>query len=143
MTRIKIQIPKYSSFFKDKYQFQVGDLNYGNHVGNDRVLLITHEIRMRWLKSIEQSELSFFDTSLIMNSSACVYKSQGHFGETIDIEVFIDDLNDFGFDLVFNMRKESESFAQVKCAMTFFNYENQKLHKHPPQAFDFLANLTN
>ncbi|MGB0167367.1 MAG: thioesterase, partial [Luteibaculum sp.] len=66
MGRIKIELPP-------KFQFgteitvRVGDLNYGNHLGNDSLLALLHQARVEYIKFLgAQSELDFFGSSLIM-----------------------------------------------------------------------------
>lgn len=42
--------------FAAEYIVTIGDINYGGHLGNDRSLLIFHDARLRFLKSLGFSE---------------------------------------------------------------------------------------
>ncbi|NNG26771.1 MAG: thioesterase, partial [Ignavibacteriaceae bacterium] len=56
MARIKIDPPE-KFMFNTEITIRVTDLNYGAHLGNDSVLSICHEARMRFLKHFGYSEL--------------------------------------------------------------------------------------
>ncbi|MCP4913392.1 MAG: thioesterase [Oligoflexia bacterium] len=128
--RIKIAITsEQKKLFETSYKIGVSDLNYGNHLGNDRVLLLAHQARVEWLKEIEQSELDFFGQGLIMADSACQYKSQGHLHDEVKIEVFGSLNGKLGFDLFYKMSNitKNTTLAHVKSGMLFFDYQKSKI----------------
>ena len=51
MARIEIQLPE-KFIFKTEITVRVSDLNYGNHVGNDRVLTLMQEARTLFYRSL-------------------------------------------------------------------------------------------
>ena len=52
MARIKIDLPE-SFSYSTLFAVRITDLNYGAHVGNDKVLSFLHEVRVRFLVSLE------------------------------------------------------------------------------------------
>lgn len=131
MERIKLSVPDKDPIFKTNLIVQVGDLNYGNHVGNDRMLLYAHEARQRFLKSINQSELKFLNNSLIMADSICVYKSQAYWSDEIEAYIYLNGFKETAFSLFYDLRniKTNQSIVHITTTMVFFDYEKDKVAK--------------
>ncbi|MBI1305376.1 MAG: esterase [Bacteroidetes bacterium] len=132
MARIQITEPDHY-FFETVYQIAVSDLNYGNHLSNDKVLVLAHETRMRWLKENEKSELDFWGTSLIQGDAGIVYKSEGFYGDKIKIELGVGEITQTSFDLIYKMFNETtgKPLALVKTRMVCFNYSSRKVELVP------------
>ena len=47
MARIKIELPE-KFIFSTEIPLRISDINYGGHLGNDAVLSIAHEARIRF-----------------------------------------------------------------------------------------------
>lgn len=59
MARIAIELPT-SYLFSTEIPVRVTNLNYGNHVGNDRILSIFHKARIRFYRKLGlKNELNF------------------------------------------------------------------------------------
>ena len=72
MPRIKINLP--SSFhFTTEIPIRISDINYGGHLGNDAVLSILHEARLRMLIEHGWTEMSIEGVSIIMSDSVILY----------------------------------------------------------------------
>ena len=54
---LKLTFPKHFHF-RQLLAVRITDLNYGNHVGNDKVLTFLHEARVRFLNSFGYSEFN-------------------------------------------------------------------------------------
>jgi acyl-CoA thioesterase FadM len=91
MARIKITLPD-TFGFSCLIPIRIGDINYGNHVGNDAVLSIIHEARMQFFKSIGTTELDFLGTSLIMADVGIEFKKEMHYGQIVKAYVAIADI---------------------------------------------------
>ena len=74
MSRIKLELPE-KFIFQTEITIRVSDINYGGHLGNDSLLSILQEARVQFLKSIVQSELEFYNHSMIMSDVAIIYYS--------------------------------------------------------------------
>ena len=135
MARIKIDIPETFSF-RTEIPVRITDINYGGHLGNDKLLSVFHEARMQFLKHFGQSEKDFFGCGLIMSDAAIQYKSEAFYGDTLTIYISPGDFSNSGFDLVsliINKKTENE-VARVKTGMVCYDYQNKTLTKLPEKA---------
>ena len=132
MSRIQLNLPE-KVIFTTSYQLRITDMNYGNHLGNDVVLSIAHETRMQFFKSINAIELDFFGCGLIMSDAAIIYKAEGFYGDELKIELMIDDLNKYGFDLYYRAIRKSDSkiLFEAKTGILCFDYSIKKLKLFP------------
>ncbi len=130
MARVKIVFPKEELPFSTQLTVLVQHINYGGHLGNDAVLALVHEARIRYLRHLGCSELDAFGAGLIMTDAALVYRGEGFQGDLLDLSVGPSDLTTRGFDLLYKIscvRKGiSISIADVKTAMLCFDYKNRK-----------------
>ncbi len=82
MPRIKLSIPQQKHFSTTMF-LRIYDMNYGGHMGNDSVLSIAHEARVRFLNYLGVSEKNFYGSGLLMADSAIVYKKEAFYGEQV------------------------------------------------------------
>lgn len=137
--RVKLAIPDSTPLYESSYTLGVADMNYGNHLGNDRVLTLAHEARLRYLKSLNYDELNFFKSALIMSDAMVQYKGQGFMGDEITLKVWIENVSEIGFDFFTHIHHQNDpkkEIARVKCAMLFFNYEENKRQRAPQEFCD-------
>ena len=132
MARIKINLPD-KFIFATKIPIRINDINYGGHLGNDSILSIVHEARVRFLKKFGYSELNVEGCGIIMSDSAIVYKSEGYYGDVLRIEVTIDDFSKFGCDFIYKIsnKETNKEIARAKTGIVFFDYENKKMVEVP------------
>ena len=132
MQRIHIELPE-RYHFTATIPVRVGDLNYGNHLGNDAVLALAHEARMQFLRHHGWSETDLAGAALIMSDAAIVYKSEGFYGDRIEVHVAVQHLSRAGFDLVYRMVNGTtgKDLAHVKTGMLCFDYAIRKVRSLP------------
>lgn len=127
MARIKIDLPSNFSFTTN-ISISIADINYGNHLSNDKVLAFAHEARLRFFNSLGCSELDLGDgTSVIMGDAGIEYLSEGFYGDDIQINVGIGDMGSKSFDLVFLMENltTGKPLAKVKTGIVCFDYKTR------------------
>lgn len=133
MPRTKISVP--STFhFSTQLTVRVGDLNYGNHLGNDRILTYLQEARVRMLAAQGMSELNIGDnTSLIQGDAEIIYKSEGFLGDQIEIELAVNDISGSSFDIVYQLTNTTTGklLAIGKTRMVCFDYNTRKVQVVP------------
>ena len=100
MARVKIELPK-EFIFKTEIPIRINDINYGGHLGNDAVLSIAHEARLRFLKHYNFTELNVGGAGIIMVDAAVQYKSEGLHGDIILVEIAVTDITRIGCDFVY------------------------------------------
>ena len=135
MPRVKLAMPEQFKF-ETEIAIRITDINYGGHLGNDSVLVLVHEARVRYLNSLGFSELNAGNgAGMIQSDAAVIFKSEGLYGETVLIKVTVDDFSATGCDFLFLLtEKESgREIARVKTGIVFFDYEKKKLLKVPEE----------
>ena len=131
MARIKIELPE-KKLFTIELAVRITDINYGNHLGNDSLVSILHEARMRWLRSLTYTELNIDGTGLIMSDLAVEYTAESFYGDKLTITIFVDDISAAGFDLYYSITNQNElSIAKAKTGMVCYNYEKKKVVSIP------------
>jgi acyl-CoA thioester hydrolase len=137
MARIKIDLPE-SFMFNTSFAVRITDLNYGAHVGNDKVLSFLHEARMRYLQSLGYSELDMEGTGMIMADAALVFKNEMYYGDELLISIQPAAYNRVGFDLIYKIEKKSDGqqllIAVAKTAMICYDYQLKKVVGLPEKA---------
>jgi 4-hydroxybenzoyl-CoA thioesterase len=68
MQRVTIDWPDPSGFITE-LEIRITDINYGGHLGNDRLLSLVHEARVQWLASHDWTELDVDGIGLIMTDA--------------------------------------------------------------------------
>lgn len=132
--RVKLSFPDRTEDYSCEYTVGVSDLNYGNHMGNDRFLTLAHEARLRFFDQLQMDELSFYGEALIMSDSMVQYKAQGFRSDNLVIKIWVENITARSFDLLYSVAKENLEVARIKTGMVFYNYDQQKIVK-TPQAF--------
>jgi len=140
MARIKLTVPSTFSF-STQISVRITDLNYGNHLGNDAVLSIFHEVRMQYLKSLGYTELVFADVGLIMSDVAIEFKAEAFYGDILTAFVTANDISRVGFDLYYKLVKTGteEVVAIAKTGMICFDYDKRKVTSLPTEAAEKLS----
>ncbi len=136
MQRIKIELPQ-EFHFTTQLAIQIGDVNYGGHVGNEKFLAIAHEARMRFLQSMQTAELQFFGVGLIIADCAIEFKAELFWGDHLHIAVAVVGIDKFGFDLIYKIEVEKEGTKKlagiVKTGMLCYDYTTKKLDRVPEE----------
>ena len=134
MPRVKVSLP--TSFgFTTALPVRITDLNYGAHLGNDALLSLLHEARVQFLAHLGTAE---FDPAtklgFIMADVAIEYKGEAFYGDVLTIRMAADDLNKYGFDLMYLVENQGgREVARAKTGMLCFDYTTRKLRALPPE----------
>ncbi|MGB0851421.1 MAG: acyl-CoA thioesterase [Bacteroidia bacterium] len=121
---MKITLPDQWQF-KTEIKIRVSDLNYGNHLGNEKFLTYAQEARVEMFAKYGFTELDFGGVSLIQADAALTYKGEGHLGDKVQIEVSAVRSGGSSFNVFyrfFNLTKD-RLMAEVRTAIICFDYE--------------------
>ncbi|MFQ3212706.1 MAG: acyl-CoA thioester hydrolase [Marivirga sp.] len=132
MARIKIDEPgEYA--FEAIIITRITDLNYGGHVGNDRIFSFMHDARVQYFKHLGyKDEISFDGLGIIQTDAAITYKAEIFAHEEITIGVGVTDVNKYGCDLVYRFIKADQKLAALgKTGIVFFDYQGRKIAEMP------------
>ena len=132
MARVKLKLPQKFLFSTD-VKVRISDINYGNHLGNDAVLALVHEARLQFLNEHGFSELDIGGCGLMLTDAVVVYKSQGFYGDVLEIHVAVEDFNKYGCDFIFKIERKDNGreVARAKTGIVFFDYTEQKIASVP------------
>lgn len=132
MARIRIEMPE-NYLFSTEIPVRISDINYGGHLGNDSVLSILHEARVRFLKHYHYTEMDIEGASLIMSDNAVVYKAEGFYGDSIQVDVAVGDFNKYGCDIYYLLTNKDTAveMAHAKTGVVFFDYDERKIRPVP------------
>ncbi|HEC78676.1 MAG TPA: thioesterase [candidate division WOR-3 bacterium] len=128
MARVKLNLPT-KFLFSTEITVRITDINYGGHLGNDALLSLIHEARVRFLKNHGYTEADIEGVGLIMTDAALIYKKEVFYGARLVFEIALSDWSRVGCDFVFRIaEKESgQEVAYAKTGVVFFDYERKKV----------------
>lgn len=133
MARTKLPMPD-AYKYHTQVRVRISDVNYGNHLGNDAVLALVHEARLRFLAEYGFSEISVGEgVGLIMADVTVVFKSQARHGDRLTIDVLPVEPENFGFDMYYRISnaETGHEVAQIKSSMICFDYAKNKPARMP------------
>lgn len=129
MARIKLTVPE-RIIANVIVQVRITDLNYGNHLGNDALVSILHEARVKWLYSLGYSEMNLEGVGLIMNELVVNYQSESFYGDVLEIGIAIGEISKVSFEMYYiietNRNEEKILIAKAKTSLVCFDYEKKK-----------------
>ena len=136
MARLKLTIPD-NSLASITIPVRISDINYGKHVGNDAFVSIIHEARVQWLQQYGYTELNIEGVSLILADLAVEYKSEGFYGDVIEIKISAGEISKVSFELYYQLSVKRNNINTIlviaKTGMVCYNYELKKVMPLPEQ----------
>ena len=118
--------------FKFNYTIKQEDLNYGNHVGNERALLFFQWTRESFLRQNNLSETNIGDGSGFIQVEATVqYKKQLFLNQKIEVRITKIEIK--GLKIIFEHEIYNGQDLVITGTTTVlaYNYEEQKVKKVP------------
>ena len=132
MSRVKLNLPE-KFCFSTEIPIRIDDLNYGAHLGHDSILPFAHEARVRFLGHLGYDETDIEGLSYIMADAAIIYKAQAFYGQTLVIEIAVQDFTRNGCDFVYRItdKQTGNEVATLKTGMVFYDYRKDKISRVP------------
>ena len=125
LERVKVDLPE-AFPFATEIPVCIGHVNYGGHLGNDAVLSLAHEARLRWLKELGLTELDIGGgLGLIQADAAVVYKGEGRWGDRLLVEVAAGGFGGTRFAFVYRITDAAagREIARVRTGMSAYDYK--------------------
>jgi acyl-CoA thioester hydrolase len=137
--RTKLELPEKFEF-STEMSVRIENINYGGHLGNDSLLSLVHEARLRFLKSYGFTEADIGGAGIIMVDTVIIYKSESFHGDMLKFEVTVGNVGKAGCDFFFRITKSAtkEDVAYAKTGVVFFDYNTRKV---VPTPREFLENF--
>lgn len=143
MARVELTLPD-KFIFETTLSVRVSDLNYGGHVGNDRVLTLMQEARTLFYRHMGfESEVKLEGTiGQIIADAIVVYMAESFLGDELKIEIAAADLNKYGFDLYYRLTNQhNKEVARGKTGVVCFDYTKRKVASVPVKLLEKLKTL--
>jgi acyl-CoA thioesterase FadM len=128
MARVEIELPG-TFLFTTELAVRVADLNYGGHLGNDRVLSLAQEVRVQWLARHGLGELEVGGAGLILADAAVIYRAEGKLGMVLRAELGVGEVRSRSVELVVRLTDVAsrQEIALVKTCVLCFDYAARKV----------------
>jgi acyl-CoA thioester hydrolase len=140
MPRVEVDLPE-RWLFRTRIPIRIDDINYGGHLGNDAVLSLAHEARVRFLAAHGLSELDLGGCGIVMIDAAVVYRAEGRHGMELEATVGAADVRTRGFDLLYRLvdAATGEEIARAKTGIVCFDYAARKVVRVPAPVLALLT----
>jgi acyl-CoA thioesterase FadM len=141
MAKVELDLPKKFDFATD-IQVCISSINYGGHLGNDSLLSLIHEARIRFLKNYGFTESNIGGVGIIMVDTVILYKSESFHGDVLTFQVAVGAVSTMGCDFYFLVRNKDtgKEVAQAKTGVVFFDYDARKVVSTPDRFRDLFEN---
>jgi acyl-CoA thioester hydrolase len=135
MRTIALELPTRFPF-STEIEVRITDLNYGQHLGNDSLLGLIHEARVRFLRSQGLQELDFEGTALIMVDVAIVYRAEAFAGDRLAFAVAAVLTGRAACDFFYRVTRPADGrlIAEAKTGVVFLNPSTRKVVALPAAA---------
>lgn len=132
MARMTIEMPDRFEYATD-IPVCIHNINYGGHLGNDSLLSLIHEARVRFLKSHGFSESDIGGVGIIMVDTAILYKSESFHGDILCFEVGAGNVTRAGCDFFYRVTNKAtgKEVAHARTGIVFFDYNTRKVASTP------------
>ena len=119
--------------FSTQIDVRITDINYGGHLGNDSVLGIIHEARVRLLTEKGFSEQDIDGVGIIMADTVIIYSSEGFYGDKLRIDVAVDEISNTGCEIYYRFVKlaNEKMIVKAKTKIVFYDYISKKVSRTP------------
>jgi len=133
MARVRVPLPDRFDYATE-LQIRISDLNYGAHLGNDAVLSLVHEARVRFFRWLGFQELNINGVGILIADAAIEYRAEGFYGEWLVASLAVQEIGRKGCDLVYRLvKRDTETeVARVKTGLVFFDHNAKKVVRIPP-----------
>jgi acyl-CoA thioester hydrolase len=128
MPRIQLT-PRAAYQFVTQLTVRVTDLNYGGHLGNDRLLALLHEARVAHLASLGWTELDCGGVGLIMTDVAIAFRNEAFAGDRLTCASTLAEPGRCGFRLFYLLTREPDAtpIAVAHSGLTCFDYGSRRV----------------
>ncbi len=128
MSRVRLQ-PLASYPFQTRATVRVTDLNYAAHLGNDRLLSLLHEARIRFLASHGFDEMDCDGVPIIQGDAVIDYQGQGFLGDELVLEVAAGDPTRCSIRIFYRVSRprDSKTIALAETTMIGFRYADERI----------------
>lgn len=132
MARITLDLPDQFTF-STRLTVRVTEINYGNHLGNDRMVSLLHEARLRFLAEYDFDEFNVDGLGILVTDLAVTFRAESFVRDKLRFRVGLTDFNKYGCDVIYRVENEEDDklVAEAKTGIVFFDYGIRKIARIP------------
>ena len=133
MARVKLNLDGVAFVFRTEMEVRITDINYGRHVGNDAMLGLLHEARLRFLAHFGFSEEDIGGVGMLMGDAVVQFKAVAFRGDRLAVELGLADVERRTYDLMYRVTRTGDGavVALAKTGMVAFDYATNRLADLP------------
>lgn len=133
MARVKLDMEGVEFVFRTELDVRITDINYGRHVGNDAMLGLLHEARLRFLANFGFSEEDIGGVGMLMGDAVVQFKAVAFRGDQLLVEMGLKDVERRTYDLIYRVTRPADGavVALAKTGMVAFDYAKNRLADLP------------
>lgn len=126
--RVVIELPEQAPLFVSHYCISFQDINAGQHLSNDKFLVLCEEIYQQYLKSIDEnaSFSSFWGCVSVIASAKVQFMGQGFYGDDVEMRLWITEYSKSAYRVVVQLKTKTHELGRVQVDRVFFDHETQK-----------------
>jgi acyl-CoA thioesterase FadM len=131
--------------FSTTLSVRVSDLNYGGHLGYDRLLGLAHEARLELFAMARITELDLGDarTGIIASDAAVTYQGEAFRGDSLVFEIAAVEVSPSSFRLAHRVRHtDGSKIALIEIGFIAFDYGRRGISSLPETFASFLRTLS-
>lgn len=113
--------------FTTELPVRIGDINYGQHLGHDRLITLLHEARLAYFAHLGVIS----ETGLIMKALQIDYLGEAFWGDVLTVRLTIKDLKKVQFSMDYEVYCGHKPIATATTKMVSFDYQNRKVQALP------------
>ena len=128
MARVKLDLSGVEFVFRTDLDVRITDINYGRHVGNDAMLGLLHEARLRFLAHFGFSEEDIGGVGMLMGDAVVQFKAVAFRGDRLTVELGLKDVERRTYDLIYRVTRQGDGavVALAKTGMVAFDYARNR-----------------
>ena len=143
--RTRLDLPE-RFHYSTELRVRTGDLNYGGHLGNDALLSLLQEARLRFFKEhglADQHLVKVDGLGILLSDAVIVYRSQAFHADLLLIEMAIANFGTRACDLFYKVthRASGREVARAKTGIVFYDYAAQKTARIPDKITQIFKRL--
>lgn len=141
MKKVRIEFPE-KILWSTERTIEQDDINAAQHMGNERILVWADEIRQQFMEKLGVfKDSASSELGLIVANHTIAYQSEGFLGNNILIEVAVDELTEFSFDVLIRFKKENstKNMVVMRTGIVCFNYIKREITSIPTHFLDKLG----
>lgn len=138
MSRVSIALPE-TFQFTTELPVLISQVNSGNHLGNDALISLMNEARVRFTRQQGFLENDVARGLTMVNADlAVLYQSEAHYGEVLVVSIAAVNFHRCGYDFVYRLtdKDSGRAIAQGKTAHILIDAEARKPISEPPGYLD-------